>query len=188
MSTSQQQAIAPYRLQIHLEINDTPVSLTIDPRTTLLDLLRETLHLTGTKKGCDHGLCGACTVSIDGERVVSCLTLAASIDSAQVLTIEGIGTPAQMSPLQRSFLECDGFQCGYCTPGQISSAHALLHEHARGDLSMVSFEGTRQEVLNGHMELTESEIRERMAGNVCRCGAYANIVAAVREAVKGAVL
>lgn len=186
--SAQPQAIAPHSLQVQLEVNDTPITVTIDPRTTLLDLLRETLHLTGTKKGCDHGLCGACTVSVDGERVVSCLTLAASIDGARVLTIEGIGTPTEMSSLQRAFLDCDGFQCGYCTPGQISSAHAMLREHARGDLSIVSFEGTREQVLNGRVELTESEIRERMAGNVCRCGAYANIVAAVREAEKGGAL
>lgn len=185
---AQPETIAPHSLEVELQINDTPITVTIDPRTTLLDLLRETLHLTGTKKGCDHGLCGACTVSVDEERVVSCLTLAASIHGARVLTIEGIGTPAQMSSLQRAFLDCDGFQCGYCTPGQISSAHAMLHEHARGDLSMVSFEGTREQVLTGRMELTVSEIRERMAGNICRCGAYANIVAAVREVEKGGAM
>ena len=186
--SAQTQVIVPDRLQVHLQVNGTPLTVTIDPRTTLLDLLRESLRLTGTKKGCDHGLCGACTVSIDGERVLSCLTLAASVGGTQILTIEGIGSPAQMSPLQRSFLSCDGFQCGYCTSGQISSAHAMLTEHARGDLSMVSFEGTREQVLTGRMELTEAEIRERMAGNICRCGAYANIVAAIREAEKGGTL
>jgi xanthine dehydrogenase YagT iron-sulfur-binding subunit len=155
----------------------------IDARTTLLDLLREQLDLTGTKKGCDHGLCGACTVSVDGERVVSCLTLAASVSESEVLTVEGLINLSggdDLTELQQAFLEHDAFQCGYCTPGQISSAHAMLQEHVRGDLSMVSYEGTRSEVVSGRMELSEQEIRERMAGNICRCGAYANIVAAVR--------
>ena len=170
---------------LHLQINGEPYSVNADVRTTLLDLLRERFNLTGTKKGCDHGLCGACTVSVDGERVVSCLTLAASIDGSEVLTVEGIAGLDQLSNLQQAFLDHDGFQCGYCTPGQISSAHALLHEHARGDLSMVSFEGARDEVVSGRIELTEHEIRERMAGNICRCGAYANIVAAVRFTERG---
>jgi len=165
---------------VELSINGEPYSLQLDVRTTLLDLLREQLHLPGTKKGCDHGLCGACTVAVDGERVVSCLTLAASISGAEVLTIEGLADGSQLNPLQQAFLEHDGFQCGYCTPGQISSAHAMLAEHARGDLSMVSFENGCEAVASGRLELTEHEIRERMAGNICRCGAYANIVAAVR--------
>lgn len=170
---------------LHLRINGEPYSVNTDVRTTLLDLLRERLQLTGTKKGCDHGLCGACTVSVDGERVVSCLTLAASIDGSEVLTVEGIAGQDRLSDLQQAFLDHDGFQCGYCTPGQISSAHAMLQEHSRGDLSMVSFEGTREEVVRGRIELTEHEIRERMAGNICRCGAYANIVAAVRFTERG---
>jgi xanthine dehydrogenase YagT iron-sulfur-binding subunit len=168
---------------ITLTINGAPRTVTADIRSTLLDLLRERLHLTGTKKGCDHGLCGACTVSVDDERVVSCLTLAASIDGSEVRTIEGIGTGANLHPLQEAFVDHDGFQCGYCTSGQISSAYALLREHARGDLSMVSFECGRQTVCAGPATLTDKEIRERMAGNICRCGAYANIVDAIAAVV-----
>lgn len=169
-------------------MSDVPVTLTIngnrctvdtDVRATLLDLLRERLHLTGTKKGCDHGLCGACTVSVDSERVVSCLTLAVSIDGAEVVTVEGLADGEDLHPLQQAFLTHDGFQCGYCTSGQISSAHALLREHARGDLSTESFTAGCAAVCSGNVALTQKEIRERMAGNVCRCGAYANIVAAI---------
>jgi xanthine dehydrogenase YagT iron-sulfur-binding subunit len=167
---------------VELRINGETHRVEADVRTTLLDLLRERLQLTGTKKGCDHGLCGACTVAVDGERVVSCLTLAASIDGSEVLTIEGIAEGDQLHPLQRSFMACDGFQCGFCTPGQISSARAMLAEHARGDLSTASFDGSRADVVDGCARLTTAEIRERMAGNICRCGAYANIVAAI-EAV-----
>jgi xanthine dehydrogenase YagT iron-sulfur-binding subunit len=164
---------------VELTVNGVPQRVSADIRTTLLDLLRERLHLTGTKKGCDHGLCGACTVSVDGERVVSCLTLAASIDGSEVLTVEGIADGDDLHPLQQAFLDCDGFQCGFCTSGQISSAHAMLTEHARGDLSTASFEGSRDDVISGCPRLTTAEIRERMAGNICRCGAYANIVAAI---------
>jgi xanthine dehydrogenase YagT iron-sulfur-binding subunit len=167
-------------VQIEVRINGHKHGLTIDTRSTLLDLLRERLNLIGTKKGCDHGLCGACTVAVDGERVVSCLTLAASVGDADILTVEGFSEGDELTELQQAFLDHDAFQCGYCTPGQISSAHAVLQEHARGDLSMVSYEGTRNEVLTGQMTLSDHEIRERMAGNICRCGAYANIVAAVR--------
>lgn len=170
---------------LRLRINGTTHSLTVDVRSSLLDLLRERLHLTGTKKGCDHGLCGACTVSVNGERVVSCLTLAASVDGSDVLTIEGIADGDALHPLQQAFLDCDGFQCGYCTPGQISSAHAMLAEHRRGDLSMATFDGTRNDVLTGCSRLTKAEIRERMAGNICRCGAYANIVEAIESATQG---
>jgi xanthine dehydrogenase YagT iron-sulfur-binding subunit len=166
--------------QIDIKVNRCDHKLTIDTRSTLLDLLREGLNLTGTKKGCDHGLCGACTVSVAGERVVSCLTLAVSVGDAEILTVEGLSEGDPLTELQQAFLDHDAFQCGYCTPGQLSSAHAMLQEHARGDLSMVSYEGTRNEVVNGDMALSEHEIRERMAGNICRCGAYANIVAAVR--------
>jgi xanthine dehydrogenase YagT iron-sulfur-binding subunit len=164
---------------ITLNVNGEPCTVTADIRSTLLDLLRERLHLMGTKKGCDHGLCGACTVSVDDERVVSCLTLAASIDGCAVRTIEGMGTGADLHPLQEAFVEHDGFQCGYCTPGQISSAHALLQEFTRGDLSTASFECGRETVCAGPEALTDDEIRERMAGNICRCGAYANIVEAI---------
>jgi xanthine dehydrogenase YagT iron-sulfur-binding subunit len=171
--------------QLHLQINGEVHDVVIDIRATLLDLLRERLHLTGTKKGCDHGLCGACTVSVDGERVVSCLTLAASIDGSDVLTIEGIGSEDGLHRLQQAFVDCDGFQCGYCTPGQISSAHAMLAEFQRGDLSMATFDGTREEVRTGCPRLTPEEIRERMAGNICRCGAYSNIVDAIEMAAEG---
>ncbi|BBZ26769.1 oxidoreductase [Mycolicibacterium madagascariense] len=166
-------------MNVTLTINGTTVTVPTDVRTTLLDLLRERLHLTGTKKGCDHGLCGACTVAVDDERVVSCLTLAVSIDGASVVTVEGIADGEDLHPIQRAFLEHDGFQCGYCTPGQISSAHAMLREHARGDLSAESFGAGCERVCSGRVALTDAEIRERMAGNVCRCGAYANIVAAI---------
>jgi xanthine dehydrogenase YagT iron-sulfur-binding subunit len=164
---------------VTLHVNGETRTVPADVRSTLLDLLREQLHLTGTKKGCDHGLCGACTVSVDDERVVSCLTLAASIDGCEVLTIEGIGAGADLDPLQEAFIEHDGFQCGYCTSGQISSARAMLREHARGDLSAASFECGRETVCGGSATLSGDEIRERMAGNICRCGAYANIVEAI---------
>ncbi len=167
---------------LELRVNGEPRRVAADVRATLLDVLRERLQLPGTKKGCDHGLCGACTVAVDGERVVSCLTLAASVDGAEILTIEGIADGEDLHPLQQSFLKCDGFQCGYCTSGQISSAHAMLREHVRGDLSAASFEGTRDEVIHGCAPLTDSEVRERMAGNICRCGAYANIIDAILEA------
>lgn len=169
---------------ISLNINGTQHQISVDVRTTLLDLLRERLALTGTKKGCDHGLCGACTVAVDGERIVSCLALAVSVDGSAVTTIEGIGHGDTLDPVQQAFLDHDGFQCGYCTPGQISSAHAMLREHARGDLSAASFEGDRSTALEGRPELTENEIRERLAGNICRCGAYSNIVDAVAAAAK----
>ncbi len=170
---------------IVLDINGTEHRLSVDVRTTLLDLLRERLALTGTKKGgCDHGLCGACTVALDGERIVSCLALAVSVDGSAVTTIEGIADGEVLDPVQQAFLDHDGFQCGYCTPGQISSAHAMLREHARGDLSAASFEGDRRAALEGRPALTESEIRERLAGNICRCGAYSNIVDAVAAAAE----
>jgi xanthine dehydrogenase YagT iron-sulfur-binding subunit len=169
---------------VTLTVNGESRTVAADVRSTLLDLLRETLHLTGTKKGCDHGLCGACTVSVDGERVVSCLTLAASVDGSDVLTVEGIADGDQLHPLQQAFVDCDGFQCGFCTSGQISSAHAMLHEHARGDLSTASFEAGRSTVCHGPKALSDDEIRERMAGNICRCGAYANIVEAIAGVAK----
>ncbi|ORA37250.1 (2Fe-2S)-binding protein [Mycobacterium aquaticum] len=170
---------------IELTINGTPYTVAIDVRTTLLDLLREQIQLTGTKKGCDHGLCGACTVAVNGERVVSCLTLAVSIDGADVLTVEGIADDGRLHPLQDAFVEYDGFHCGYCTPGQVSSAHALLHEHSRGDLSAASFEDPAADVVTGPETLCSAEIRERMAGNICRCGAYPNIVDAIASCLPG---
>jgi xanthine dehydrogenase YagT iron-sulfur-binding subunit len=166
---------------ITLSINKQQRTLTIDTRTSLLDLLREHLDLTGSKKGCDHGQCGACTVLMDGRRINSCLTLAVAAQGAEITTIEGLGTPDNLSPAQSAFLAHDGFQCGYCTPGQICSATALEEEAHRGDLSLISFE-------TGHTqspELTDDEIRERMSGNLCRCGAYPNIVAAVRQLTRG---
>lgn len=165
------------RLPITISVNKKQRTLTIDTRTSLLDLLREHLDMTGSKKGCDHGQCGACTVLLDGRRVNSCLTLAVAAQGAEVTTIEGLGTPDNLSPAQTAFLERDGFQCGYCTPGQICSATALAEESKRGELSVVSFEMGR----TNKPELTDDEIRERMSGNVCRCGAYPNIVAAVRQ-------
>lgn len=168
--------------ELRLTVNGTPQTLCADIRTTLLDLLRERLELTGTKKGCNHGLCGACTVSVDGERVLSCLTLAASIDGSAVETIEGAGGP--LDAVQCAFIRHDGFQCGYCTSGQITSARAVLHEFARGDLSAASFDGCRHTVTDGPGQLSDDEIRERMAGNICRCGAYANIVSAIKDAAR----
>ncbi|MFI2837804.1 (2Fe-2S)-binding protein [Mycolicibacterium sp. PDY-3] len=167
--------------ELELTINGTPRRLYADVRTTLLDLLREDLGLTGTKKGCDHGLCGACTVTVDGERVLGCLTLAVSITGSTVDTIE---SGDELDCVQRAFVAHDGFQCGYCTPGQITSARALLREHARGDLSAASFNGARCNLAEGPKELSDDEIRERMAGNICRCGAYANILAAIKEAAR----
>lgn len=172
-------------MSIELTVNGTRRTTEIDVRTTLLDLLRDRFGLTGTKKGCDHGVCGACTVHLDGERDLSCLTLAVSVTGRTVRTIEagssGTGTATgdgDLDPLPEAFLRHDAFQCGYCTPGQIMSAQAMLHEHARGDLSAETFDahdGTSPPCL------TRGEIRERMAGNICRCGAYANIVAAVED-------
>ncbi len=169
-------SLAPQMLSVTLSINKEKRQLSVDTRTTLLDLLRENLDLTGSKKGCDHGQCGACTVLLDGRRVNSCLTLAVAAQGAEITTIEGLGTPEHMHAAQTAFLEHDGFQCGYCTPGQICSAVALVDEVKRGELSQVSFEsGTLS-----HPAITEREIKERMSGNICRCGAYPNIVAAVR--------
>ena len=161
-------------------VNGRAVSLDLDPRTTLLDALREHLHLTGTKKGCDQGQCGACTVLVDGRRVNACLTLAVMQDGAMITTIEGLGTPDNLHPVQRAFIERDGFQCGYCTPGQILSAAAVLEEIRAGVPSHV----TRD--LDAPVAFSDEEVRERMSGNLCRCAAYPNIVAAIRDAA-GAV-
>jgi len=175
-------ATAPRTASITLKINGESHALTLDTRTTLLDALREHLSLTGSKKGCDHGQCGACTVILDGRRVNSCLTLALAAEGAEINTIEGLARGETLNPVQAQFLEHDAFQCGYCTPGQICSAVAMLEEHRHGDLSAVSWQ-TGQ---TNSPQLTDYEIRERMSGNICRCGAYPNIVAAVRAAAQGA--
>lgn len=167
-------------MQISLTINGQPRELEIDdPRVTLLDLLRQRLRLTGTKKGCDHGQCGACTVLLDGQRINSCLTLAVMHDGAAITTIEGLGAPEAMSDLQRAFVSHDGMQCGYCTPGQIVSATAMLEEAARGWPSAVSPDLTAP-------ALDEEELRERMSGNLCRCSCYPNIVDAIRSVAEDA--
>ncbi len=169
---------APQMAHLTLEVNGQPQTLSVDTRTSLLDALREHLDLTGSKKGCDHGQCGACTVLLDGRRVNSCLTLAVVAEGSKITTIEGLAQGDTLHPVQAAFLEHDGFQCGYCTPGQICSAVALLDEQKKGELSRVSFESGN----TNHPSLTDNEIRERMSGNICRCGAYPNIVAAVRAA------
>ena len=158
-----------------ISINGTAHPIPEDPRVSLLDFLRQDLGLTGTKKGCDHGQCGACTVMVNGVRINSCLTLAAMHDGDEVTTIEGLGTPEEPSALQKAFLEHDGYQCGYCTPGQICSATAMLKELA------ADWPSDASEDLQGKISISGEEIRERMSGNLCRCGAYANIVAAIRE-------
>ena len=166
------------RLPLALKVNGESKQIMIDPRTSLLDLLREDLKLTGTKKGCDHGQCGACTVLANGRRINSCLALAVSHDGAEITTIEGLAKGEVLDPVQQAFLDHDGFQCGYCTPGQIVSAVALLEEAKRGAPSFVTADLRR----SGPAELTHVEIRERMSGNICRCGAYPGIVAAVHQA------
>jgi xanthine dehydrogenase YagT iron-sulfur-binding subunit len=149
--------------------------LALDPRTTLLDALREHLHLTGTKKGCDHGQCGACTVIVQGKRINSCLSLAVMHEGHEITTIEGLGTPDRLHPMQAAFIRHDGYQCGYCTPGQICSAVAVLDEIARGIPSHV------QDDLTASPRATAREMRERMSGNICRCGAYSNIAEAMAD-------
>jgi xanthine dehydrogenase YagT iron-sulfur-binding subunit len=163
---------------VDLTVNGRAYSVTADIRTSLLDLLREHLHLTGSKKGCDHGQCGACTVLVDGRRINACLTLAVMHRGDEVVTIEGLGTPDQLHPLQAAFLRHDAFQCGYCTPGQICSALGMLAEARQGRHSHVSH------TLGGAVELTEAEIAERMSGNLCRCSAYPNIVDAIRDVAR----
>ncbi|WP_215409128.1 aldehyde dehydrogenase iron-sulfur subunit PaoA [Janthinobacterium sp. JC611] len=165
----------PVLMQVSLDVNGRRHSLELDTRTTLLDALREQLHLTGTKKGCDHGQCGACTVLLDGQRINACLSLAVMHDGAKVTTIEGLGTPDKLHPMQAAFIAHDGFQCGYCTPGQICSAVAALGELRQGIPSHVSAD------LNALPQATPEELRERMSGNLCRCGAYSNIIEAIAE-------
>ena len=161
-----------------ISINGTDHTVPDDPRVSLLDFLRHHLHLTGTKKGCDHGQCGACTVILNGRRINSCLTLAVMHQGDSVTTIEGLGSPDNPSAMQIAFLDHDGFQCGYCTPGQICSATAMLDEFSAG------FASDASEDLSGEIHVTAEEIRERMSGNLCRCGAYANIVAAIQDVAK----
>ena len=167
-------------VSVRLRINGTDRSVDIDPRTTLLDALREHLHLTGTKKGCDHGQCGACTVLIDGRRINSCLTLAVMHEGDDIVTIEGLGSPGALHPLQTAFVACDAFQCGYCTPGQICSAAGMLAEVKAGWPSHAT-----ADVASPEIALTDAEIRERMSGNICRCAAYPNIAAAIRAVAEG---
>ncbi len=162
------------RQTIELTVNGEPHSLRVDPRVTLLDALREHLDLTGSKKGCDHGQCGACTVLVGGVRINSCLTLAVMHNGEEVTTIEGLGTPEQLGAMQAAFVEHDGFQCGYCTSGQIVSAVAVLGEIGRGVPSHVTAD------LND-VAYSDDEVRERMSGNICRCAAYPNIIAAIRD-------
>ena len=160
---------------VSFNVNGRMREVTLDPRTTLLDALREHLHLTGTKKGCDHGQCGACTVMSGGRRINSCLSLAVMHEGDSITTIEGLGTPDNLHPMQAAFVKHDGYQCGYCTPGQICSAVAVLDEIKAGIPSHVSAD------LNTPPQLTNAELRERMSGNICRCGAYSNIAEAISE-------
>jgi len=166
---------APVVSRMTLQVNGTVRKLRLDTRTTLLDAMREHLHLTGSKKGCDHGQCGACTVIVDGRRVLSCLTLAVMHGGRAITTVEGLGAPGNLHPMQASFVRHDGYQCGYCTPGQICSAVAVLGEIKAGIPSLVSAD------LTARPQATPEEIRERMSGNICRCGAYSNIVDAITD-------
>ena len=163
------------KMQVGFDVNGTQRGLELDPRTTLLDALREHLHLTGTKKGCDHGQCGACTVIVNGRRINSCLTLAVMHEGDRITTIEGLGTPEKPHPMQAAFIKHDGFQCGFCTPGQICSAVAVLDEIRAGIPSHVSAS------LTADPQPPDLEVRDRMSGNICRCGAYSNIHEAIAE-------
>ncbi|HEY9673806.1 MAG TPA: 2Fe-2S iron-sulfur cluster-binding protein [Waterburya sp.] len=166
-------------MAVTLKVNGESRSLTIEPRVTLLDALRERLELTGSKKGCDHGQCGACTVLIDGQRVYSCLTLAVMQEGKEIVTVEGLAKGDVLHPVQAAFIDHDGFQCGYCTPGQICASVALLDEVKRGCASSVTSDLSSPPQLG---ELSEAEIKERLSGNLCRCSAYNGIVAAVQQA------
>lgn len=165
----------PAAMKVAMTVNGTKRELELDTRTTLLDALREHLKLTGTKKGCDHGQCGACTVIVDGRRINSCLSLAVMHEGDNVTTIEGLGTPEKLHPMQRAFVRHDGYQCGYCTPGQICSAVAVLAEIKAGIPSHATID------LNARPTASNAEMRERMSGNLCRCGAYSNIMDAMAE-------
>ncbi len=165
-------------INVTLRVNGTQQALKIEPRVTLLDALREYIGLTGSKKGCNHGQCGACTVLVNGRRINSCLALACMHEGDEITTIEGLAQGDELHPVQAAFIKHDGFQCGYCTPGQICSAVALLSEVQAGTASAVTADVKQ----TGRVELTDAEIKERMSGNICRCGAYPGITAAVREA------
>ncbi len=169
-------------VKVVMKINGAEKSLNVDSRMTLLDALRERLELTGSKKGCDHGQCGACTMIVEGRRVLSCLTLAATCEGQEITTIEGLAKGDQLHAMQTAFIKHDGFQCGYCTPGQICSAVALLSEAKNGEASYVT---TDVRAKARSVQLSDDEIRERMSGNICRCGAYPNIVAAIKEVHTG---
>ncbi len=171
-------------VSISLAVNGKPHELTIDPRVTLLDLLREDFRLTGTKKGCDHGQCGACTILVDGRRGNSCPALAVSHDGQEITTVEGLKANQELHPLQAAFIEHDGFQCGFCTSGQVCSAVALLAEAQRADASILT--GDLGQV--GPTQLSDDEIRERMSVNICRCGAYPGILAAVNSGMQAPLL
>ena len=166
-------------VEIMLKVDGRKHRLAVDPRTTLLDALRERLGITSPKKGCDHGQCGACTILLDGRRVNGCLALAVAHDGAEIVTAEGLATSGELHPMQRAFIVHDGFQCGYCTPGQVVSAVGMLQEVEAGWPSHVTADVCAEE-----MSLSDEEVRERMSGNLCRCGTYANIVPAIRQAAK----
>ncbi|MBY0260009.1 MAG: aldehyde dehydrogenase iron-sulfur subunit [Methylobacterium sp.] len=166
---------APVLAKVAFTVNGEKRDLELDTRTSLLDAAREHMHLTGSKKGCDHGQCGACTMIVDGRRINACLTLAVMHQGAQITTIEGLGQPENLHPMQAAFIKHDGYQCGYCTPGQICSGVAVLDEIKAGIPSHVTAD------LNAPMQVTDAEIRERMSGNICRCGAYSNIVEAMTD-------
>jgi xanthine dehydrogenase YagT iron-sulfur-binding subunit len=172
--------IVTTRVQTALTVNGRARQLDLDPRTSLLDALREHLHLTGTKKGCDHGQCGACTVLINGRRINACITLAVMHEGDEIVTIEGLGSPNALHPMQAAFVDQDAFQCGYCTAGQICSAVGMLAEAKAGWPSHAT-----ADVAGPSAVLTDAEIRERMSGNICRCAAYPNIVAAIRKVAEG---
>ncbi|MBC7826204.1 MAG: 2Fe-2S iron-sulfur cluster binding domain-containing protein [Chitinophagaceae bacterium] len=169
-------------VNVAFRVNGARKALEVDSRMTLLDALRERLELTGSKKGCDHGQCGACTVIVDGRRILSCLTLAATCEGKSVTTIEGLAKRGALHPVQAAFIKHDGFQCGYCTPGQICSAVALMTEAKNGEASYVTA-NVRAKATS--LQLSDDEIRERMSGNICRCGAYPNIIAAIKEVHSG---
>lgn len=172
--------VAPLeKTNVSFEVNGNEVSLNVDTRATLLDALREHLHLTGTKKGCDHGQCGACTTIVNGRRINSCLSLAVMHEGDSVTTVEGLGLPGRLHPMQAAFVKHDSYQCGYCTPGQICSAVATIDEIRAGIPSHVSAD------LSAPMSMSNDEIRERMSGNICRCGAYSNILTAIQEVAEG---